>query len=84
TVVLPLARPGVIAGSLLVFSLSASSFVTPSLLGGPRLPVVAGAIYETATKTLDWPFAAAEAMILLAGVLLVLVPYLSIAGRRHG
>lgn len=84
TVVLPLARPGLIAGSLLVFSLSASSFVTPSLLGGARLPVLAGAVYETATKTLEWPFAAAQAMILLAGVLLVLVPYLTISERRHG
>jgi putative spermidine/putrescine transport system permease protein len=83
-VVLPLARPGLVAGSLLVFSLSASSFVTPSLLGGPRLPVLAGAVYESATKTLEWSFAAAEAMILLAGVLLVLVPYLALNGRRHG
>lgn len=84
TVVLPLARPGLVAGSLLVFSLSASSFVTPSLLGGARLPVLAGSVYETATKTLEWPFAAAQAMILLAGVLMVLVPYMSISGRRHG
>lgn len=84
TVVLPLAKPGLIAGSLLVFSLSASSFVTPSLLGGPRLPVLAGAVYETATKTLEWPFAAAQAMILLAGVLMVLVPYMTLSERRHG
>lgn len=83
-VVLPLARPGLVAGSLLVFSLSASSFVTPSLLGGPRLPVLAGAVYESATKTLEWSFAAAEAMILLVGVLLVLIPYLAVGGRRHG
>ncbi|MFI7843925.1 ABC transporter permease subunit, partial [Acinetobacter baumannii] len=52
SVVLPLAMPGVVAGSLLVFTLSASYFITPTLLGGTRLPVLASSIYETATKTL--------------------------------
>ncbi|CAH1654625.1 Putative spermidine/putrescine transport system permease protein [Hyphomicrobiales bacterium] len=84
TVVLPLAMPGIVAGSLLVFTLSVSSFITPSLLGGVRLPVVAGSIYEAATKTLEWNFAAAQSVILLIGVFLVLMPYLKLTGRRHG
>lgn len=84
TVVLPLALPGVVAGSLLVFTLSASSFITPSLLGGPRLQVLAGSIYTAVTQTLEWPFAAAQAVILFAGILLLLVPYIQITARRHG
>lgn len=83
-VVLPLAVPGIIAGSLLVFTLSASYFITPSLLGGSRLPVLASSIYETATKTLDWQFAAAQSIILLIGVLLLLIPYAKLSGRTHG
>jgi putative spermidine/putrescine transport system permease protein len=84
TVVLPLATPGIVAGSLLVFTLSVSSFITPSLLGGVRLPVLAGSIYEAATKTLEWHFAAAQSVVLLLGVLAVLVPYIQLTRRAHG
>ncbi|MEJ1158174.1 ABC transporter permease [Prosthecomicrobium sp. N25] len=84
TVVLPLAMPGIVAGSLLCFTLSASSFVTPNLLGGSRLQVLAASIYGAVTQTLEWPFAAAQAVVLFAGVLLVLVPYVRLTGARHG
>lgn len=83
-VVLPLSLPGVIAGSLLVFTLSASYFITPVLLGGARLPVLAGSIYETAARTLDWQFAAAQSIVLLLGVLVLLVPYAKFARRANG
>ncbi|GIL00921.1 MAG: ABC transporter permease [Alphaproteobacteria bacterium] len=82
-VVLPLSLPGLVAGSLLVFTLSASSFVTPSLLGGARIEVLAASIYKSVTQTLDWNFAAAQAVILFAGVALVLIPYLRLTAR-HG
>jgi putative spermidine/putrescine transport system permease protein len=84
TVVLPLAAPGLLAGSILVFTLSASSFVTPSLLGGARIEVLAGSIYKNVTQTLDWNFAAAQAVILLAGIAALLVPYLKLGARPHG
>lgn len=84
TVVLPLSLPGVVAGSLLVFTLSASSFITPNLMGGPRLHMLATSIYKAVTHTLDWPFAAAQAVILFVGILLVLAPYLKLTGARRG
>ena len=85
TVVLPLAIPGIVAGSLLVFTLSASSFITPNLLGGSRIQVLAASIYRSVTQTLDWNFAAAQAVILFVGVLLILVPYARLAqGERNG
>lgn len=84
TVVLPLSMPGIVAGSLLVFTLSASSFVTPNLLGGTRIQVLAASIYKSVTQTLDWPFAAAQSVILFAGVLLVLIPYARMTTRDHG
>ncbi|MBC7157927.1 MAG: ABC transporter permease [Rhodobacteraceae bacterium] len=84
-VVLPLALPGLAAGSVLVFTLSASSFVTPNLLGGSRLQVLAASIYRAVTQTLDWPFAAAQAVILFAGIVLVLAPYIRQTARAaHG
>lgn len=82
-VVLPLSVPGLIAGSLLVFTLSASSFVTPTLLGGARIEVLAGSIYKSVTQTTDWNFAAAQSVILFAGILLLLVPYMRL-GVRNG
>lgn len=81
TVVWPLSRPGVVAGSLLVFSLSVSSFITPSLLGGVRVPVLAQSIYEELTQTFDWSFAAAQSTLLLLAVLLILAPYLRMSSR---
>jgi len=83
-VVLPLARPGIVSGSLLVFALAVSSFVTPMLVGGVRLPVLAGAVYQQMTSTLDWPFAAAQATLLLALALLVILPYARLARARGG
>jgi putative spermidine/putrescine transport system permease protein len=80
-VVLPLSLPGLVSGSLLVFVISISSFITPNLVGGVRLPVMAGAIYQQAVHTLDWSFAAAQSVLLLAAVLALLVPYLALARR---
>lgn len=82
-VTLPLSLPGIVAGSLLVFALSISSFITPSLIGGVRLPVLAGSIYQEALITIDWSFAAAQSMILLVTVLLIIVPYTMLARTRY-
>ena len=68
-VTLRLARGGIVAGSLLVFSLAISTFATPSLVGGARANVMATAIYEQTIELLDWPFGAALAAILLVVVL---------------
>lgn len=84
TVVLPLALPGIVAGSLLCFTLSASSFVTPNLLGGSRIQVLAASIYRSVTSAPDWPFAAAQAVILFVGILLVLLPYIKLTGGKNG
>jgi len=78
-IVLPLCSPGLLAGSLLTFTLSASSFVTPSLLGGARVQVLATSIYNSVTQTLDWSFASAQAVILFAGIAFLLVFYLRLS-----
>jgi putative spermidine/putrescine transport system permease protein len=82
-----LARGGLIAGSLLVFSLSISAFATPSLVGGARAHLMAVAIYEQTLEILDWPFAAAIGAILLAIALVIAFVYgrlMEGAPRRAG
>jgi putative spermidine/putrescine transport system permease protein len=65
-VVLPLSLPGVVAGSLIVFTLSTSAFITPALLGGPRVKVMSYLAYQQTLMLSDWPYGAAIAFILLA------------------
>lgn len=82
-VIVPLAMPGIAAGATLVFALSVSSFITPNLIGGRQIPVLANTIYVDATVNLDWPYAAAQAVLLFVGVFLVLAS-VSRIGRRKG
>jgi putative spermidine/putrescine transport system permease protein len=80
-VILPLTKNAVFGGSLLVFSLAVSSFVTPSLIGGSRVQVMATVIYEKAILLLDYPLAAALSIILLAFVLALVAAYTTWASR---
>lgn len=82
TVVLPLSIPGIVSGCLLTFALSISSFITPTLVGGVRLPVLAGGIFSQITGSLDWNFAAAMSVLLLLATLAVIVPYGLLLRRR--
>lgn len=64
-VTLPLSLPGLLTALLLVFVLTISTFVTPQLLGGGRVHVMATEIYDQTTGLLNWPFAASLSVILL-------------------
>ncbi|WP_259453141.1 ABC transporter permease [Streptomyces ginkgonis] len=64
-VVLPLTAPGVLTASLLVFVLSLSGYVTPRLIGGGRVFVLATEIYDEAMNSLNWPVAAVLSVLLL-------------------
>jgi putative spermidine/putrescine transport system permease protein len=61
----PLSLPGVFTALLLVFVLTIATFVTPRLLGGGRVQVMATEIYDQTTGLLNWPMAAALAVVLL-------------------
>ena len=83
-VTLPLSAPGLASGSVLVFALSISSFVTPSLVGGVRLPVIAGSIYQQMTGSFDWGFGAALSVLLLLATLALIIPYMVATARMGG
>jgi len=70
-VVLPLSMTGVAAGCALVFVLSLGFFITPALLGGGRVMMIAMLIEQQVRELLDWPFAAALSLVLLTVTLAV-------------
>lgn len=83
-VTLPLSLPGLINGSLLVFVLSISNFITPDFLGGGRVLMVGSLIYQLVSRTLNYPFAAAVGVsMLVLALLLVAVLMLARAVLRR-
>jgi ABC-type spermidine/putrescine transport system permease subunit I len=70
----PLSLPGVAAGSVLLFVLGLGFFITPALLGGGKVTLVAVLIEANVREALNWPLVAALSLGLLAATALVLLP----------
>ena len=79
-VILPLTKPGLVAGSILVFVPSLGAFITPELLGGGRKLMLGSLIQMQFTTARDWPYGAALSMLLL--VLVVVTFLLTTRGGR--
>jgi putative spermidine/putrescine transport system permease protein len=82
-IILPQIMPGVLSGAIIVFSLSASSFATPAIIGGRRLKVVATLAYDEFLNTLNWPLGAAVAVLLLLVLALIVLGSNALIERRY-
>jgi spermidine/putrescine transport system permease protein len=82
-VVLPVVKPGIIAGCILVFVPSLGAFLAPDLLGGAKTFMIGSLIDEQFKGSQgNWPFGAAASMILMTMVMAVLLVYARAQGRR--
>ncbi|WP_417260899.1 ABC transporter permease, partial [Celeribacter sp.] len=82
-VILPQAMPGILSGSLIVFSLSASAFATPAILGGRRVKVISTTVYDEFLNSLNWPLGAAIAVLLLVSVLVTMLSWNRLVEKRY-
>ena len=83
-VILPLTRPGIIAGCILVFIPSIGAFITPDLLGGGKKLMIGSLIKMQVTEGRNWPYGAALSTLLLAVVMLALYFWARSASARKG
>ena len=74
-VVVPLSRPGIAAGSILVFIPCLGAYLTPDLLGGGRVVLVGNLVQNQFTTARDWPFGSAVSMLLMVLVTLAVWRY---------
>lgn len=73
-VVIPLARPGIVAGCILVFIPSVGAFITPHLLGGGQSMMLGTLIQHEFLVVRDWPFGSAISFVLMLLVVVVGIP----------
>ena len=82
-IIMPQIMPGVLSGAIIVFSLSASAFATPAIIGGRRLKVASTLAYDEFLNTLNWPLGAAVATLLLVALVLIVVGSNALIERRY-
>lgn len=70
-IILPLSIPGIVSSLLIAFTISASAYATPALLGGAGFKVLATMVYEQVLFYINWPFAAVMAVVLLVMMLTI-------------
>lgn len=85
-VILPIVRPGIIAGSILVFVPCLGAYVVPRILGGGKLMMLGNFIELQFGQGRNWPLGAAFSIVLLVIVTLALLVYVRAMGaeKRHG
>ncbi|MEC8963562.1 MAG: ABC transporter permease [Pseudomonadota bacterium] len=85
-VIVPLVKPGIVAGSILVFIPSIGAYVTPKLLGGGKSLMIGNLISNQFGTSRDWPLGSALALFLMALVMVALIIYVKNETRNtnHG
>ncbi len=81
-VTLPLCRPGIWTGSVLVFLLSVGVFLEPKVLGGGKSPMSAELIRQTFETRVNWPLGAALTIVLMVTAILCILLFNRLYGLR--
>jgi len=81
-IIIPLAKPGIIAGCLLVFIPALGAYITPLILGGGSELMIGNLIALQFGTSRNWPFGSAQALILMAAVMLALIVYVRSSTER--
>jgi len=86
-ILLPLSAPGIVSGSVIVLLLSLNAYLTPELLGGGFVRMIANFVYDEAISSWNLPLASAAAAILLViscAIVLTINRFTDRLGRRIG
>jgi len=81
-VIFPLVKPGVVAGSILVFVPCLGAYVTPRVLGGGKQLMLGNLIELQFGQLRNWPLGAALSLTLLVIVMIALLFYVRAIGRE--
>ncbi len=82
-VIIPLVKPGIVSGCILVFIPSLGAYVTPKILGGGKTMMLGGLIANQFTTSRNWPLGSALALFLMALVMIALMFYVRNAARSQ-
>ncbi|RWN55498.1 ABC transporter permease [Mesorhizobium sp.] len=83
-VIIPLVKPGIIAGSILVFIPALGAYVTPRVLGGSKNMMLGNLIELQFGQGRNWPLGSALSLSLMAIVMVAMLLYVRSVGRRGG
>lgn len=86
-IIIPLAKPGIVAGCILVFIPALGAYITPELLGGGKKLMIGNLIRIQFGHARNWPFGSAASLILMTIVMMALLVYVrnTQAGKQsHG
>ncbi|HEY9037703.1 MAG TPA: ABC transporter permease [Roseovarius sp.] len=86
-IIIPMAKPGIVAGCILVFIPGLGAYITPELLGGGKELMIGNLIALQFSGSRNWPFGSAAALILMVVVMVSLIVYVRYSGKEgsnHG
>ncbi|TIQ51061.1 MAG: ABC transporter permease [Mesorhizobium sp.] len=83
-VIIPLVKPGIVAGSILVFIPALGAYVTPRVLGGSKNMMLGNLIELQFGQGRNWPLGSALSLSLMAIVMVALLLYVRSVGRQGG
>lgn len=82
-IVLPLIKPGIIAGCVITFIPALGEYLVPNLLGGLQ-GIMFGNLIATAFQNFNWPLGSALSVVMLASILLILLALFQLGERSRG